>query len=42
MLLMSDTWFAILAIIVMFFAGIALILLLWPSKFLCYFQNRLQ
>jgi hypothetical protein len=40
---MSDSWFALVAIIVLlFFVGVALGLLLWPSKVLRHFQNRLQ
>jgi hypothetical protein len=40
---MSDTWFAILlAIVLLFFAAIGVVLLLWPSKFLRHFQNPLQ
>ena len=40
---MSDTWFAILfAIALLFFAGIAFVLLIWPSKFLRHVQNPLQ
>jgi hypothetical protein len=40
---MSDTWFAILvAIVLLIFAGVGVVLLLWPSKFLHHFQNPLQ
>lgn len=40
---MSDTWFAILlAIVLLFFAGIGVILLIWPSKFLRQIQNPWQ
>jgi hypothetical protein len=40
---MSDTWVAILlAIVLLFFAGLGVILLLWPSKFLRHIQNPLQ
>jgi hypothetical protein len=40
---MSDTWFAILlAIFLLFFAGICAVLLVWPSKFLRHIQNPWQ
>ena len=40
---MSDTWFAILlAVVLLFFAGIGVVLLLWPSKFLRHVQNPSQ
>jgi hypothetical protein len=40
---MSDNWFAILLAIVLFcFAGVGVVLLLWPSKFLRHFENPLQ
>jgi hypothetical protein len=40
---MSDTWFAILvAIVLLIFAGVGVVLLLWPSQFLHHFQNPLQ
>lgn len=37
---MSDIWF--LAIVLLFFAGIGVVLLLWPSKFLRHIQNPWQ
>jgi hypothetical protein len=37
---MSDTWF--LALVLLFFAGIGIVLLLWPSTFLRFIQNPLQ
>jgi hypothetical protein len=37
---MSDTWF--LAIVLLFFAGIGVLLLLWPSTFLRFIQNPWQ
>ena len=40
---MSDAWFAILlAIGLLFFAGISVVLLISPSKFLRHVQNPLQ
>jgi hypothetical protein len=40
---MSDTWFAIFfAIVLLLFAGVGVVLLLWPSKFLRHFQNPFQ
>jgi hypothetical protein len=40
---MSDTWFAIfLPIVLLLFAGVGVVLLLWPSKFLRHYQNPLQ
>jgi hypothetical protein len=40
---MSDKWFSVfLAIVLLLFAGIGVVLLLWPSKFLRRFQNPLQ
>jgi hypothetical protein len=40
---MSDGWFTILlAIVLLLFAGIGVVLLIWPSKFLRHIQNPLQ
>ena len=40
---MSDNWFAIfLAIGLLFFVGIGVVLLVWPSKFLRHIQNPWQ
>jgi len=40
---MSDKWFSVfLAIVLLLFAGIGVVLLLWPSKFLQRLQNPLQ
>src|ERR1700722_17738740 len=37
---MSDTWFAILLpIALLIFAGVGVVLLIWPSKFLRHIQN---
>jgi len=41
--MVSDNWFAILLTLVLFcFAGVGVILLLWPSRFLRRFDNPLQ
>ena len=40
---MLDTWFApILAIVLLFFAAISIVLVLWPSAFLRHDRNPLQ
>lgn len=40
---MSDTWFAILfPIALLIFAGVGVVLLVWPSKFLRQIQNLWQ
>jgi hypothetical protein len=40
---MSDVWFAILLpIVLLVFAGVGVVLLVWPSKFLRHVQNPWQ
>jgi hypothetical protein len=40
---MSDTWFApIFVIVLLFFAAISIVLVLWPSAFLRHVRNPLQ
>lgn len=40
---MSDTWFVpIFAIVLLFFAAVGIVLMLWPSTFLRHVRNPLQ
>jgi hypothetical protein len=40
---MSDRWFALIAaIVLLFFAFVSMVLLVWPSMFLRHIQNPLQ